>query len=204
MLLYHRGDCPFCWKVRLAAAFRGISCEFVDVPRGTKHPEVLRLSTSGTVPVMVDGDNIFGQSDQMLRYLDQNYFGPALFPTDPAVIGPFEVALAFSDQEFGKSIFPIATEMRRSNHAERNLEIMEEARRLFDVHLAFLFEFAGLLQASSPRALDMALFARFAIARSVGLFSNPSSKHAVFVDWYAQMCASRPVQDDAAQFNLII
>ena len=52
-ILYNRDDCPFCWKVRLAAAFAGVDFNLVAVARGEQNIEVESLNPGGTIPVMI-------------------------------------------------------------------------------------------------------------------------------------------------------
>ncbi len=41
MKLYHRPDCPFCWKVRLFLQETGIEVQEFSVTLGKKHPAVV-------------------------------------------------------------------------------------------------------------------------------------------------------------------
>ena len=62
LTLYQRTDCPFCWKVRIALVEYGIEFDTVDTVLGEKHPEVTRLSPSGTVPLLSAISNASGSS----------------------------------------------------------------------------------------------------------------------------------------------
>jgi glutaredoxin len=84
LTLYQRTDCPFCWKVRIALAELDIEYQSVDTVLGEKHPEVQRLSPTGTVPVLVDGDVVIWESAVIFDYLDSRYAPEKLISRDPA------------------------------------------------------------------------------------------------------------------------
>ena len=84
--LFERTDCPFCWKVRIALAEMGVEYRIEATRLGEKHPEVARLSPTGTVPVLVDGDTAIWESAVILEYLDSRYGPGRLFPGTPTVL----------------------------------------------------------------------------------------------------------------------
>ena len=68
---------PYCWRVKLALAHKGIDVEtrpwhFVD-------KEALAFSGQGAVPVLVDGDEVVCDSYAIMRYLDRAYPESPLF-----------------------------------------------------------------------------------------------------------------------------
>ena len=69
LTLYQRTDCPFCWKVRIALAELDIEYQSVDTVLGEKHPEVQRLSPTGTVPVLV-GPVLYVRDAEKILALD--------------------------------------------------------------------------------------------------------------------------------------
>ena len=46
-------------------------------------PEYVKINPSGTVPTMIDGDQVFTESTPMCEYIDGAYGGPSLRPEDP-------------------------------------------------------------------------------------------------------------------------
>ena len=79
--LIDKPECPFCWRVRIAAALQGRAMHSMD----RSDPDVLvewqRLSPSQTVPVMIEDDLVLTDSGPMLEYLAET--GPALLPDSP-------------------------------------------------------------------------------------------------------------------------
>ena len=71
IILYHRTDCPFCWKVRLGLDELGIDYSIVNTRLGEKHPDVVRYNPKGSVPVLIDGEAAIWESNAILEYLDE-------------------------------------------------------------------------------------------------------------------------------------
>jgi len=67
---------PYCWRVRLALAHKGL--DFVSRPVGFTDKEALAFSGQKLVPVLRDGDTVVHDSLAIFRYLDERYPQPAL------------------------------------------------------------------------------------------------------------------------------
>ncbi len=74
---------PYCWRVKMALAHKGLS--FETIPWRFTEKEAIAFSGSGTVPVMVDGERSVTDSWAIAQYLDEAYPDrPRLFePEDP-------------------------------------------------------------------------------------------------------------------------
>ena len=70
-------------RVALAAAYKGIELEYVDVPYDDR-AEVVRVSGQELVPVLVDGDRVIADSPVILDHLEERFPDPPLYPADPA------------------------------------------------------------------------------------------------------------------------
>ena len=68
---------PFCWRVRMALAHKGLQVE--TVPWRMVEKEVIRRSNCTTVPVIVDGNQMIGESWSIAEYLDATYPDRPLF-----------------------------------------------------------------------------------------------------------------------------
>ena len=72
-ILYSFRRCPYAMRARLAIHVAGIECELREILLRDKAPEFLETSPKGTVPVVVDGDQVIEESlDVMLWALQQN------------------------------------------------------------------------------------------------------------------------------------
>ncbi len=83
-----RDDCrfsPYCWRVRLALAHKGLAAEFL--PWRFTEKERLAFSGQGRVPVLVDGETVVSDSWAIMAYLDEAYPERPLFDTAQARAG---------------------------------------------------------------------------------------------------------------------
>ena len=77
---------PYCWRVQLALAYKGLDHEAhpVDIARQQqKSPALRRLTPRGRVPVLRDGDYVVFESVAVLYYLDRQYPQRPLFGASP-------------------------------------------------------------------------------------------------------------------------
>lgn len=69
---------PYCWRIRMALAHKGLDATFVPVRFTDK--AIIDFSGQGKVPVLVDGDKTVVDSFEIACYLDDTYADrPALF-----------------------------------------------------------------------------------------------------------------------------
>jgi glutathione S-transferase len=93
---------PYCWRVRLALAHKGLSVETIP---WRYHEEKIAFSGQGFVPVLVDGDIVVSDSWRIARYLDEAY---------PKSKPPFTVAGSVAKSLFikhwmGKVVHPVVS-----------------------------------------------------------------------------------------------
>jgi glutathione S-transferase len=81
--LYDAARCPFCARVRLALAEKGVAYETVEIDLGNRPPLLYELNALGKVPVLDDGFPL-PESAVILEYLEERFGEPALLPADPA------------------------------------------------------------------------------------------------------------------------
>nr|WP_314074633.1 glutathione S-transferase family protein [uncultured Roseococcus sp.] len=76
---------PYCWRVRLALAHKGLDAE--TVPWRFTEGETIAFAKSATVPVLIDGDTAVADSWAIAEYLERTYPDrPALFPGRPSAL----------------------------------------------------------------------------------------------------------------------
>jgi len=70
---------PYCWRIRMALAHKGLAVE--TLPWRYTDKEAIAFSGSGTVPVIVDGARSVSDSWAIAQYLDEAY------PDRPGLLG---------------------------------------------------------------------------------------------------------------------
>lgn len=90
---------PYCWRVRLALAHKGL--DFVGRPVRFTDKEALAFSGQKLVPVLRDGDTTVHDSLAIFRYLDERYPEPGLLGGAPG-----ESRLRLLDQFVAQDLRP--------------------------------------------------------------------------------------------------
>ena len=80
--LHHLALSPFCRKVRLVLAEKKLEVELIEEPVWEKRLDFLRLSPSGKVPLLKDGNDVFSESTAISEFLDETHPIPKLVPAD--------------------------------------------------------------------------------------------------------------------------
>lgn len=83
MTLFSDPSCPYCHRVRIVLAEKGITVDIVDVDAGNLPDEVMDFNPYGTVPTLVDRDLRLYDSRIIMEYLDERFPHPPLLPVDP-------------------------------------------------------------------------------------------------------------------------
>jgi len=82
--LYDAARCPYCARVRLVLAEKGIPYEPVEIDLDDRPAWIYDLNPSGRVPVLEEDGFVLPESLVIAEYLDERYPEPALLPADPA------------------------------------------------------------------------------------------------------------------------
>lgn len=83
MELWHAWSCPYCMRVRIALAEKGLEYASREIDLARKPPELLALHPSGGVPVLVDDGRPIPESLAILEHLEVRCPAPPLLPPDP-------------------------------------------------------------------------------------------------------------------------
>jgi glutathione S-transferase/GST-like protein len=70
----------------LALAEKGVAYQshYLDLLNFDQHePDYLRINPDGTIPALVHGDRVLTESTPIMEYVDEEFDGPPLRPTDP-------------------------------------------------------------------------------------------------------------------------
>ena len=90
VILYDAARCPYCARVRIALAEKGLSYEPVELDLDDRPGWIYEKNPLGKVPVLEeDGGLVLPESAVIVEYLDDRFPEPPLRPADPA-----EAALA--------------------------------------------------------------------------------------------------------------
>jgi glutathione S-transferase len=81
MRLIDAPRCPFCARVRIALAEKGIEYETVEIDLDNRPGWVYDLNASGKVPILDDGF-VLPESAVIMEYLDERYPEPPLLPRE--------------------------------------------------------------------------------------------------------------------------
>jgi glutathione S-transferase len=82
--LYDAARCPFCARVRIVLAEKGIPYEPVAVDLSDRPAWIYEKNPKGKVPVLEEDTLVLPESSVIMEYLDERYPEPPLLPADPA------------------------------------------------------------------------------------------------------------------------
>jgi RNA polymerase-associated protein len=83
--LYDAPRCPYCARVRIVLAEKGIEVEVVEIDLSDRPAWLYEKNPTGRVPVIEeDGGRPLPESAVIMEFLEERYPEPALLPADPA------------------------------------------------------------------------------------------------------------------------
>jgi glutathione S-transferase len=82
--LFDAPRCPFCARVRIVLAEKGVEYETVEIDLADRPAWIYEKNPLGKVPVLEEDDFILPESPVIMEYLEERYPEPALLPADPA------------------------------------------------------------------------------------------------------------------------
>ncbi len=135
MRIFDAARCPFCARVRLALAEKGLSHELVAVDLDNRPSWIYELNPLGKVPVLEDGELILPESAVIMEYLDERYPDRPLLPADPALRAQSRLAVFRFDALLGDEYY--ALRRGEPNRVAEQLEALPLDESLF-VDVAYL------------------------------------------------------------------
>jgi stringent starvation protein A len=81
--LYDADRCPYCARVRIVLAEKGLEFEVVIVDLDDRPAWIYEKNPLGRVPVLEEDDFLLPESDVINEYLDERWPEPPLWPADP-------------------------------------------------------------------------------------------------------------------------
>ncbi len=122
--LYDAERCPYCARVRIVLAEKGVAYETVVVDLDDRPAWIYEKNPLGRVPVLEEEAFVLPESAVINEYLEERYPEPALWPADPA------------DRAQGRLLVERFDSLSRPYYALRRGD--EEARERLDAELTAL------------------------------------------------------------------
>ena len=114
MIRLYRADWSTnCERVGLALAFKGLEAESVVIDYSDRS-QVERVSGQGLVPVIETDGEVVHDSMAILRWLEDRYREPRLFPTDPARRAEIDVFIDWFNEVWKGTANALEEEMERA------------------------------------------------------------------------------------------
>ena len=122
--LYDADRCPYCARVRIALAEKGVEYETVEIDLADRPAWIYEKNPLGKVPVLEEDTFVLPESAVINEYLEERYPEPALWPADPG------------ERALGRLLVFRFDELSKPYYALRRGE--DGARERFDAELAKL------------------------------------------------------------------
>jgi len=84
LVLYDAPRCPYCARVRIVLAEKGIEYEVVEIDLADRPAWIYEKNPTGRVPVIEEDGWALPESAVIMEYLEERYPEPALLAADPA------------------------------------------------------------------------------------------------------------------------
>jgi RNA polymerase-associated protein len=84
LVLYDAPRCPYCARVRIALAEKGVEFEVVEIDLSDRPRWLYVKNATGRVPVLEEDGRPLPESEVIMEFLEERYPEPPLLPADPA------------------------------------------------------------------------------------------------------------------------
>jgi glutathione S-transferase len=103
--LYDAERCPYCARVRIVLAEKGLEYETVAIDLRNRPDWLYEKNPLGKVPVIEEDTFVLPESDVINEYLEERYPEPALLPADPAARARVRLAIERFDVNLGDQYY---------------------------------------------------------------------------------------------------
>jgi len=103
--IYDAARCPYCARVRIAFAEKGIAYEPVEIDLSNRPAWLYEKNPAGRVPVLEEDTFVLPESVVIMEYLEERYPEPALLPADPAARALERLQVLRFDDELGRDYY---------------------------------------------------------------------------------------------------
>jgi len=145
--------CPYCARVRIALAEKGIAHEVVQIDLKQRPLWLYELNATGRVPVLDDGFPL-PESDVIMAYLEELQPDSPLLPSDPPGRARARLLVRRFDDLLGRDYY--AFRRGDANELAERLEALEVEQSLFaDIaYLPWVIRAREMLGLDLPRRLE--------------------------------------------------
>jgi len=133
--IYDAARCPFCARVRIALAEKGVEHELFAIDLSDRPAWLYGKNPLGKVPVLEEDAFVLPESEVIMEYLEERYPEPALLPADPAERGLARVQVHRFDDLLGDDYY--AARRGDPNDLEQRLAELDLGHNLF-VDIAYV------------------------------------------------------------------
>ncbi|MBM3509618.1 MAG: glutathione S-transferase family protein [Alphaproteobacteria bacterium] len=194
--LYHQWLSPFCRKVRIVLAEKGLAFTLTLEKTWERRDEFLALNPAGDVPVLVDGDAVVVDSQAICEYLDEVHAERPLVGATPTARAETRRLVAWFDLKFNAEVTRYIVDEKFLKRFLRMGEPDSQAIRAGHANIAYHLEYIAYL-CERRRWLAGDDFSLADIAASAHLSAIdylddvPWDQFSDVKDWYARV-KSRP------------
>ncbi|KAL4283076.1 hypothetical protein GQ457_16G023150 [Hibiscus cannabinus] len=131
--LYMTYTCPFAQRVWIVRNYKGLHDKIKLVPLNLQNRPAWykeKVYPENKVPSLEHDGKVMGESLDLIKYVDTNFEGPSLLPTDPEKTKFFEELLSHIDQFVGMGFASIKGDS--PTEAGTAFDRLEEALAKFD------------------------------------------------------------------------
>ncbi len=196
-VLHHLWLSPFCRKVRVALAEKGLEFDLKVEELWQRRPEFLAMNPAGDVPVLVEDEGrVLADSTAIAEYLEEAFPLPPLVPGDAIARAEVRRLVAWFDVKFNREVTEnlVGEKMMKRflRTGEPDSRAIRAGRHNIHAHLDYI---TWLVERRTWLAGDDFSLADVAAASHVSavdyLGDVPWAEHSGSKDWYARV-KSRP------------
>jgi len=152
--LYDAFRCPYCARVRIACAEKGLDFERIEVDLSNRPSWVIELNPpAGRVPVLDDGF-VLPESEVIMEYLEERFPTPALLPESLAERADARCVVYRFDDLLGHDYY--AFRRGEENELDARLEALPVGRSLYSdiAYVPWVIRAREMLGVTLPARLD--------------------------------------------------
>ena len=153
MKLYDAARCPYCARVRIALAEKGLAWETVEIDLSDRPPWIYDLNPTGRVPVLDDGF-VLPESAVIMEYLEERYPEPRLLPVGATERARARLLVYRFDENLGRDYY--RRRRGEENELDARLAALEVGQSLYaDIaHVPWVIRAREMLDVELPARLE--------------------------------------------------